>query len=111
MTDHKTIRLVITLVGAIALVGAVSIAVLAYQGKDIPEALLAVGTTALGALTSMLVSTRGASDADATGTASVSVDAQVPLDAGDGGHSEIELVMLAATLIGVLLLLFGVTLR
>jgi len=59
VTHDKTIRAVIRYIGLIALLSAAIIGTLALQKKDVPEALLAVATTSLGALTSMLVSTSG----------------------------------------------------
>lgn len=107
MTDNKTIRLVIALVGAIALIGSCAIGLLSWQEKDIPDALLAVATGALGSLTSMLVSTRGTSDATAgTVTADVSVTAPV-----EDGHSDVDTLLLVLVAVGVFLLLVGVTLR
>ena len=62
MTEHRTIRQVIRYVGLIALITAVGILVLAWRKVEIPEALLAVATTSLGALTAMLVKTSGSDD-------------------------------------------------
>jgi hypothetical protein len=58
MTEGRTVRLVISLIGGALAVTVVSIAVLAYMGRTVPEALSSIGSTALGALGAMLASTR-----------------------------------------------------
>lgn len=84
MTEHRTIRQVIRFVGLIALLCAVAVAVLAYQSKDVPEALLAIGTTSLGALTAMLVKTSGSDDGVQQVQVQQPPDEPVPVTGVDG---------------------------
>jgi hypothetical protein len=54
--DVITHRIVVSCIGATALLSGVAVAVLAALGRDTPEALIALGSAALGSLSSMLVS-------------------------------------------------------
>ncbi len=103
MTESKTVRLVIILLGLIALcsLGVVgALALLELQASDSLVAVLAgAGTTALGALASMLVSTRSVDPAP--------TPQQVIDQPGDSGLTTIELVNIL-TFVGVLLLMAGI---
>ena len=76
MTDHRTIQLVVALLG-VATLGLIAIlGLLAFQSKELPEALTTLAGSGLGALGTLLVSTRGtSSDSSGTVTADVSVTA------------------------------------
>ena len=76
MTDHRTIQLVVALLG-VATLGLIAIlGLLAFQSKELPEALTTLAGSGLGALGTLLVSTRGtSSDSGGTVTADVSVTA------------------------------------
>ena len=109
MTDHRTVRLVIGLVGAIAVTSGLFVSVLAYQAKDIPEGLLAIATTALGALTSMLVSTRGGNDPQPV---VVQQPEGEPVPVEEAGHiNALEAAVLVLVVVVILMLLSGHGLR
>lgn len=109
MTDHKTIQLVVTLLGS-ATLGLIGIlGLLAFQNKELPEALTTLAGSGLGALGTLLVSTRGSSDHGA-GTVTADVSVVAPADR-EAGHSEVDTVLLVLVAVGVLLLLAGFTFR
>ena len=78
MTDHGTIRLVIGLVGLVTLTLVAILGLLAWQQKDLPEALTTLAGGGMGALSAFLVSTRGSSPGGDGGTVSASVDVTAP---------------------------------
>lgn len=55
MNDGIDRNLLSIVIGLVLLTGVASIAVLAYQGKAIPDSLLGITTTALGALAGALL--------------------------------------------------------
>lgn len=78
MTDHKTVRLVVLLLGFVTLALVAAIGLLAYQEKELPEGLLTLAGSGLGALSALLASTRGTPSGDGGGGLTVtnlSVDA------------------------------------
>ena len=105
MTDHRTVRLVIGLVGAVAVLGACVVGVLAYQAKDIPEGLLALATTSLGALGSMLVSTRGGGEPVPVQVQNTDAE---PVPVEDAGMTAVDAVLVVCLLVIVLVLLGAV---
>lgn len=74
MTDHKTVRLVILILGLTALALILVIGIGIYQEKELPDGVWTLAGGAVGALSSMLASTRGTTSSE-SGTVSVSVDA------------------------------------
>lgn len=61
MTDRLTIRLVVSFLGVVSLVGLGLVGLLAYQTKAIPDALIALTSAALAAVAALLSRT-GSSD-------------------------------------------------
>ncbi len=57
MTDRQTVRLVVVVLGVVTLAGVGMIGLLAYQSKAIPDALLALTSAALGAVSGLLAKT------------------------------------------------------
>lgn len=57
MTDSFTIRLVVASLAVIALVALVGTLVLAYAGKTIPDAIIALGSACVGAVSGILART------------------------------------------------------
>jgi hypothetical protein len=60
--DQKTVRLVISVLGLLAVGVVVGAIVLAYQSKTIPDALISLGSVAVGAVAGILSKTSGSSD-------------------------------------------------
>lgn len=57
MTDKRTIQLVVIVLGMVTLAGIFLAGVLAYQSKPIPDAVIALASTALGAVAGLLAKT------------------------------------------------------
>lgn len=56
-TDRTVVRLVVVLIGVIAVIATAGVVLLAHQEKGIPDALIALGSATIGALSSLLVKT------------------------------------------------------
>lgn len=57
MTDRLTVRLVVVVLGLVALAGLVLVGVLAYQDKEIPGELVGLASGGLSAVAALLVRT------------------------------------------------------
>ena len=57
MTDRATVRLVVAFLGIVALATVVGGVFLAAVSKQVPEALVAIGSSALGAVAALLART------------------------------------------------------
>lgn len=62
MTDQKTVRLVIAILGLLALAVVVGGVILAVTDRSIPDALIAIGAGAAASVGSILAKTSGTSD-------------------------------------------------
>lgn len=62
MTDSFTIRLVVASLAIIALVSVVGALVLAYSGKAIPDAIIALGSACVGAVSGILARTSSSTE-------------------------------------------------
>lgn len=56
-TDRGTVRLVVLVLGLVAVAGIVLIGVLAYQAKAVPDALIALASASLSAVAALLAKT------------------------------------------------------
>ena len=77
MTDYKTVRLVIVLLGLTTLALVLIIGIGVHKEKDLPDGVWTLAGSGIGALGSLLASTRGSSSSD-TGTVTASVDVTAP---------------------------------
>lgn len=57
MTDRRTVMLVVIFLGTIALVSLALVGLLAYQGKNVPDALVATLSGTTGAVGALLAKT------------------------------------------------------
>src|SRR5687768_14973661 len=96
MTDTFTVRAVIVFLGIIALSGVVGGFYLAAQAKTVPDFIIGITATAIGALGGILSKTSSEPSTNVERTNTVNV-------AGDGGHTTpFVALVLAAILCGLL---------
>lgn len=77
--DQKTVRLVISVLGVLALAVVVGAIVLSYQEKTIPDALIALGSVSVGAVAGILSKTSGSETPQAVEVVNRDAD-PVPVD-------------------------------
>lgn len=77
--DQKTVRLVISVLGMLALTVVIGAIVLSYQEKTIPDALIALGSVSVGAVAGILSKTSGSETPQAVEVVNVAAD-PVPVE-------------------------------
>lgn len=82
MTDHFTVRLIVSFMGTIALAIVLGGIYLAVRERSLPDALITLGGVALGNIGTFLVSTRGSGDAPQDVTVVNQPDNAVPVEPG-----------------------------